>query len=120
MFFVRKLSRSKWKEKKLKNILNNFLNALINFRFFGGGGRKSRRENKGPELMIKIRISLEDIYNGKEITIFLTKQTICPHCRGSGADNPDDVKTCPECNGTGYTIKKQQIAPGFYQQFQGA
>ena len=70
-------------------------------------------------MLIKIRVTLEDIYNGKEISLFLTKQVICPHCRGSGADDPDDVKTCPECNGTGYTIKKQQIAPGFYQQFQG-
>lgn len=50
--------------------------------------------------------------------MFYTKLGICPHCRGSGADNPDDVKTCPECSGTGYTVKRQQIAPGFFQQFQ--
>ena len=88
------------------------------FSQFFGGGQKHRKENKGPEMLIKIRVTLEDIYNGKDITMFMNRQIICPHCRGSGADNPDDVKTCPECNGTGYTLKRQQIAPGFFQQFQ--
>lgn len=83
--------------------------------WFGGG---QQREKKGPELPIKIPVTLEDIYNGKEIDIFHTKQVVCPHCRGSGADDPDDVETCPVCRGQGYTLKKQQIAPGFYQQFQ--
>lgn len=46
--------------------------------------------------------------------MFQTKQTICPHCRGTGADDPDDVKTCPVCNGQGHVLKKQQIAPGFF------
>jgi len=69
---------------------------------FGGGGRK--RDNKGPTLNIKLAVSLEDIYNGKTVEIFMTKQQICPHCRGSGADNYDDIKTCNSCNGKGMTI----------------
>eukprot|EP01015_Nassula_variabilis_P034352 TRINITY_DN8441_c0_g1_i2.p1 TRINITY_DN8441_c0_g1~~TRINITY_DN8441_c0_g1_i2.p1 ORF type:complete len:233 (-),score=65.05 TRINITY_DN8441_c0_g1_i2:9-707(-) len=32
--------------------------------------------------------------------------------------DPDDVQACPTCKGSGYTIKRQQIAPGFFQQFQ--
>ena len=31
---------------------------------------------------------------------------ICPHCRGTGADNPDDVKICPDCNGKGVVNKR--------------
>lgn len=92
----------------------------------GGGGGGRRKENKGPDLRLRLRAKLEDIYNGKEIKVsnliqlFFTKLVICPHCRGSGADNPDDVKTCPDCNGTGHVVKRQQIAPGFFQQFQSA
>ena len=43
---------------------------------------------------------------------------ICPHCRGSGADDPDDVTTCPHCGGQGQVIKRQEIMPGMVQQFQ--
>jgi DnaJ-related protein SCJ1 len=31
---------------------------------------------------------------------------LCPHCRGTGADDPDDVHTCHKCNGSGHIIKK--------------
>ena len=46
---------------------------------------------------IPLFVSLSDIYNGNDLKITLTKQTICSHCRGSGAENPDDVKTCDQC-----------------------
>jgi DnaJ-related protein SCJ1 len=81
-------------------------------------GQQQRQENRGPELTIRLPVTLEHIYNGKEISFFLTKNMICPHCRATGADDPDDVATCPHCNGQGFTIQRQQIAFGFYQQFQ--
>jgi len=84
--------------------------------FFGGGG--GRQERKGPELSIKIPVTLEHIYVGKEIGVFHTKQIICTHCRGTGADDPDHIKHCPACGGQGFVIRKQQIGPGFFQQFQ--
>jgi DnaJ-class molecular chaperone len=40
---------------------------------FGQGGG-SKRDNKGPTINIKLAISLEDIYNGKTVEIFMTKQ----------------------------------------------
>ena len=46
------------------------------------------------------------------------RKVICPHCRGSGADDPDDVKECPKCGGKGQILTKKQLAPGFVQQFQ--
>jgi len=49
--------------------------------------------------VIKLPVTLKDIYTGKEKEIFMTKKVICNHCRGSGADSPEDVKTCPDCNG---------------------
>jgi len=36
-------------------------------------------------------VTLEDIYKGAEVPVYTTRRTICPHCRGSGADDPDDV-----------------------------
>ena len=88
-----------------KILYNRYLLLIFKFNSFGfGGSRKS--DNKGPDLPIKITVTLEDIYNGKEVNFFITKNIICPHCRGTGADNPDDVKTCSECNGKGFVTKK--------------
>jgi len=67
-------------------------------------------------MTIKIKVSLEDIYNGKELEVKYTRQTICPHCRGSGADDPDDVKDCPDCDGKGFRLEMRRLGPGFVQQ----
>ncbi|KAM3134111.1 hypothetical protein pb186bvf_013837 [Paramecium bursaria] len=96
------------------------------FDIFGSffGGQRQQGEQKGPEFKVKIRVSLEDIYNGKEVPIYLTKQILCPNCRGSGADDPDDLAwdvyiktlkivyqtyqvTCERCYGKGKIIKKK-------------
>jgi len=92
-------------------------------RFESGEGQnweQWRQQSKGnaPEAKMKIPLSLEDIYNGKHLKLFLTKQMICPHCRGSGADNPDEIKICPACNGQGMTIQRQHVGNGHYQQYQ--
>jgi DnaJ-class molecular chaperone len=43
---------------------------------------------------------------------------ICPHCRGSGADNPEDVQVCERCGGHGIVTETKRLGPGFVQQFQ--
>lgn len=72
---------------------------------FFGGGRQRQQEQTGPTMTIKLKISLEDVYSGRDMEIKYTRSTLCPHCRGSGADSPDDVKDCPKCNGQGHIIK---------------
>jgi DnaJ-related protein SCJ1 len=89
--------------------------------FFGGGGGGSRgeqEEQKGDPLIVKIAASLEDIYNGRDISVMLTKKSICSHCRGSGAEDSDDVVKCDSCEGRGILIRRVQVAPGFVQQVQ--
>lgn len=70
---------------------------------FGNQGRQEDRT--GPTMTIKLKISLEDVYNGRDMEIKYTRSTLCPNCRGSGADNPDDVKDCPKCNGQGVIME---------------
>lgn len=89
------------------------------FDMFGGGGRHHQQEEaKGAELSIDLFVSLEDIYSGRDVEIVLTKKTICSHCRGSGADNPDDVQVCDKCKGRGIYMEVRQMGPGFIQQTQ--
>lgn len=86
--------------------------------FFGGGDEEAGEE-QGEPLNIPLLVSLEDIYNGRKLEIIVTKKSICNHCRGSGAEDPDDVRTCDQCKGRGVYIKRVQVAPGFIQQMQG-
>ena len=58
-------------------------------------------------MSIKIKVSLADLYKGKDMNVKYTRSTICPHCRGSGADDPDHVKTCTKCNGQGVVIERK-------------
>jgi DnaJ-class molecular chaperone len=48
-----------------------------------GGGRRQQRR-KGPELNTKIRLTLEELYSGREIPFLMSKTVVCEHCRGSG------------------------------------
>jgi len=62
--------------------------------FMGGNRGGGNQEQTGPSARMKITLTLEDIYRGKEMEITYTRQVLCPHCRGSGADNPEDVEIC--------------------------
>lgn len=42
---------------------------------------------KGPNLEIRLTLTLEDLYSGKQIIGTIFKKTVCPHCLGSGAQN---------------------------------
>lgn len=42
---------------------------------------------------------------------------ICPHCRGSGADDDADVEVCKKCRGSGTITEQKRLGPGFVQQF---
>ena len=65
-----------------------------------------QQEQVGPSINLKIRLTVEEIYAGKEHEVTYNRKVICPHCRGTGADDPSDVKKCSTCNGQGFTIHK--------------
>lgn len=87
--------------------------------FFNQGGPGfQQEEQKGDSINLKIKVSLEDIYLGRELSFSIVKKVICAHCRGSGADHPDDSAKCDMCDGRGIYVRRVQVAPGFIQQVQ--
>lgn len=56
---------------------------------------------------LKVRLTMEQIYVGHDVEVTYNRKIICPHCRGSGADSPEDVVKCTKCDGKGHTIQKQ-------------
>jgi len=72
--------------------------------FFGGGGggqRGGRRVQRGTNLRIKVKLTLEEIANGVEKKIKVNKQIHCNTCDGSGAKDKNSVQTCKTCGGSG-------------------
>lgn len=72
--------------------------------FFGGGGGRSnggRRVQKGTNLRIKVKLTLEEIAKGVEKKVKVNKQIVCHTCDGSGAKDKGSVRTCNTCGGAG-------------------
>jgi DnaJ-related protein SCJ1 len=66
---------------------------------------------------VRIAIPLRDFYNGKSTQFTIEKQAICAECEGSGSAD-GHVETCNACGGRGSVIRRQQLAPGLFQQVQ--
>lgn len=72
--------------------------------FFGGAGGGQRRRyagERGSNLRIKVKLTLEEIANGVTKKIKVKKQVPCTACNGSGAKSASGVTTCTTCNGQG-------------------
>jgi DnaJ-related protein SCJ1 len=67
---------------------------------------------------LEIEVTLEELFNGNTVEIDVSKQVLCDHCLGSGAENSDDVVNCNVCGGRGVRIVEMQLGPGMIQQFQ--
>jgi len=86
------------------DIFGDIFGSSIFGEFFGG--RTSRRRQKatgqrGADLRVNLQLTLEEIAEGVEKKIRITKQKKCPVCSGSGAKPGSELRTCPECGGTG-------------------
>ncbi|KAA0724291.1 DnaJ -like protein subfamily A member 4 [Triplophysa tibetana] len=84
--------------------------------FFGGGGR-TQKERKGKNVVHKLAVTLEELYNGSTRKLGLQKNVICEKCEGYGGKKGGREK-CTTCKGRGVQVQVQQIGPGMIQQIQ--
>lgn len=84
--------------------------------FFGGarGGQRRARGQRGADLRIKLKLTLEEIAQGTEKTLKIRRQVTCKSCAGTGAQDGSSHQTCPTCNGVGEV--RQQVGGGFFSQ----
>ncbi len=74
---------------------------------FGGGFRSSgggRSVNRGSDLRIKVRLTLQEIAEGVTKKLKINKTLACEQCGGTGAKDSSSYSTCSTCNGTGYVV----------------
>ncbi|HSH65028.1 MAG TPA: molecular chaperone DnaJ [Bacteroidia bacterium] len=82
---------------------------------FGGGGRGGRRVNRGSNLRVKVKMTLEEIANGVEKKIKVNKYIACKTCTGTGAKNGSAFNTCSTCRGTGQVTRVTNTILGAMQ-----
>lgn len=88
------------------------------FGSFFGNQRGGKQQKKGQSLHLDLEVTLKDLYMGSSVEIEVSKQVVCPSCRGSGAKSPKDLVKCRACKGKGYILVQHQLGPGFVQQSQ--
>ena len=79
------------------------------------GGRPRKRQRRGDDLRITLKLSLEDIAKGISKTLKLKAFAKCDHCNGTGAKDGTAFVTCPTCHGSGTVMRTQQTIFGLSQ-----
>jgi molecular chaperone DnaJ len=89
--------------------------------FFGGGrrggfgGARQPRGERGSNLRIRVKMTLEEIASGVSKKIKVRKQVTCTTCSGSGARDRNAVETCTTCRGSGMVNRVTQTPFGVMQ-----
>ena len=81
--------------------------------FFGGGGRQSTGPRPGADLLMQMRITLEEAAFGTEKEVSLDHIEPCPACDGSGSETKK-FTTCPTCGGSGQMRQMSQSIFGSF------
>lgn len=69
--------------------------------------------------MHAVKVSLDDLYNGKTVRLAISRNKPCGDCEGRGGKVGAE-KQCGDCNGRGVRVQLRQIGPGMVQQMQSA
>jgi DnaJ family protein A protein 2 len=73
----------------------------------GGGGRGGGGPRKSPAIQHPLKVSLEDLYNGKTVKLAINRKVIV-----------GEAKECDTCGGQGAVMEVRQIGPGMLTQMQ--
>jgi len=100
----------------MDDIFSHFGDIFGNFGGFGGGGgRSARRVNRGTNLRVKVKMTLEEIATGVEKKIKVKKYVADSECNGTGAKDGSSFSTCSTCRGSGQVTRVQNTILGAMQ-----
>ena len=75
--------------------------------FGGGRSSRSRTVNRGSDIRITVKLTLQEVAEGVTKKLKINKTVACDKCGGSGAKDSSSYATCTQCNGSGYVITVQ-------------
>lgn len=97
-----------------EDVFKNFFRH--GFGSFGDFGEDmSYAPSKGEDKILKVNVTLADIYNNVSKDITYTVKRPCPKCNGSGSKD-GKVIDCPHCNGVGRIRERKQFGIGMYSE----
>ena len=89
------------------------------FSGFTGGGTRSERHRtarNGDDVECVVNLSFKEACFGvKDKEIIFARMEKCGGCNGTGSKNPNGIKTCPRCGGSGTIITQQRTMLGVIQ-----
>ncbi|XP_031566895.1 dnaJ homolog subfamily A member 2-like [Actinia tenebrosa] len=101
------------------DLLSHIFGGGMGGGLFGGFGGGRHRRRRGDDMFHPLKVTLEDLYNGKTTKLQLSKNIICPTCNGVGGKS-GAMRTCSGCKGRGVKVTIRQIGPGMVQQMQSS
>ncbi|MDZ7291287.1 MAG: molecular chaperone DnaJ [candidate division KSB1 bacterium] len=103
-------------EFDLADALRTFMSEGIFGEFFGhgSGGRPRETKQRGNDLQVPLKLTLEEIATGVNKKIKLHKYVKCDSCAGTGSERGTQEAICPTCRGTG---EMRQVSRSFFGQF---
>lgn len=86
--------------------------------FFGGGagGSRGHRQNRGRDVETDIDVTFEQAVFGTEVELLLNLEDVCSHCKGTTVEPGHELKTCPDCKGSGQINRVTRTIFGNIQQ----
>ncbi|KAJ7300223.1 hypothetical protein O6H91_Y032900 [Diphasiastrum complanatum] len=85
--------------------------------FVTASSRSNWRQRRGDDAVIPLKVSLEELYNGTSKKMSISRNILCPDCKGKGSRSGAS-STCAGCNGAGMRVAIRQVGPGMLQQMQ--
>jgi molecular chaperone DnaJ len=69
--------------------------------------RRQSGPKRGQSLQYNLELTLEDVIQGKTVTLDVPRHETCPKCYGNGAESGSKPETCPDCYGRGQITRSQ-------------
>jgi molecular chaperone DnaJ len=66
-----------------------------------GGGSRNKRDSRGADIQVEIRIPFEESVFGSERKVRISHHVVCDRCKGSASEPGSKMKTCDTCKGNG-------------------
>jgi DnaJ family protein A protein 2 len=74
----------------------------------------NNKQTRDTNMIYKLELSLEQLYNGINKLLNITTDRLCSECKGNGCIGP--IPKCDDCNGTGQKTIIKQMGPLMIQQ----
>ncbi|MCD7709956.1 MAG: molecular chaperone DnaJ [Porphyromonadaceae bacterium] len=97
------------------DIFGGGFSSFSGFSDFGGSSRGGKRVNRGSDLRVRVKLTLQEIAKGVEKKIKVKKYVPCSACNGTGAEHGSGYETCPQCKGSGVITQVRQTFLGAMQ-----